>query len=344
MTTRLEAEIREQPEALARLLDAEGEAVAALGRGLAARDVRGGLLVARGSSDNAARYGQYVLGIRNGLPVALAAPSVLSRYGRSQRLDGFLAIAISQSGRSPDVVAVVDDARRQGCPTVALTNAPESPLARAAEHVVDLRCGAERSVAATKTYTASLLGLALLSAALDGDGAGVLETVPERVAGALEVALRAVTVPAWLAQAGRCAVVGRGYHYGTAFEIALKVKELTGIAAEAYSPADFLHGPIAASGPDCPAVLVAPSGAVTGDVADLVEPLRARRTRLLVLSDVPEVLERADEAVPLPGGTPEWLAPLTSIVPGQVLAWRLATTRGLDVDRPHGLTKVTETE
>jgi glutamine---fructose-6-phosphate transaminase (isomerizing) len=342
--TALETELGDQPDALQRLLDAERERVDELARGWRSRgDVHGVLLAARGSSDNAARYAQYVLGARNALQVALATPSLFSRYHRTPRLTGLLVGAISQSGRSPDVVAVLAEAKRQGRPTVAVTNDAGAPLALEADAVIELHAGAERSVAATKTYTASLGAVALVSTSLDEGTAGELEAVPGQLRSAIDRSIAETHVPDWLADVGVVTVIGRGYNYATAFEVALKIKELTGIAAEPYSSADFLHGPVAAASWRTPVVLIAPSGVVTGDVIAIADRLRDRGARLVVISDDETALARADLPLPLPTGVPEWLSPFTAVVPGQVLAWRLADIRGLDVDRPPGLQKVTET-
>jgi glutamine---fructose-6-phosphate transaminase (isomerizing) len=341
----LETEIREQPEAVRRLLDAERGHVAELaerwrGRG----DIHNVVLVARGSSDNAARYGQYLLGAHAQLQVGLATPSLFSRYRRPPRLSGAIVGAISQSGHSPDVIAVIEEAKRQGRPTVALTNDVDSPLAAAADAVIDLHAGEERSVAATKTYTCSLAAIALASVCLaDGDGAEELGRLPDQLRAAVTTATEQVTVPDWLADATTLTVIGRGFNYATAFEAALKLKELTGIAAEPYSSADFLHGPVAAASWRTPAVLLAPSGVVTADVLEIAGRLRERGARLVVVADAPDALAAADLPIALPPGVPEWLSPVTAVVPGQVLAWRIAQRRGLDVDQPLGLQKVTRT-
>lgn len=344
--TALETEIREQSAALRRLLAAEDHTAGQLAERLrAAADVHGVLLAARGTSDNAARYAQYLLGAHNRLQVGLATPSLLSRYHRPPRFDGLAVGAISQSGRSPDVVGVVEEANRQARPTFALTNDVTSPLADAAGTVVDLHAGEEHAVAATKTYTNSLAAIALLSIGLEGDVERrvLLEAAVERMAEVIERTLAELTVPDWLREAVALTVVGRGFNYATAFETALKIKELTGVAAEPYSSADLLHGPVAAVSWQVPVVLLAPSGVVAQDVLGVVDRLRARGARLVIISDDEQALDRADLAVPLPAGVPEWLSPLTAIVPGQVLGLRIAEQRGLDVDRPHGLQKVTET-
>lgn len=342
----LESEIREQPVSLGRLLAADGTILEELANRIGNRTcVHGLLLAARGSSDNAARYAQYLLGARNRLQVGLAAPSLFTRYARPPRLDGLAVGAISQSGCSPDVVGVLEEANRQGRPTFALTNDPASPLAAAAAAVVDLHAGEERAVAATKTYTASLVALARLSLALAPAAAeeADLARVPDRLAVTIDRMLAELRVPAWLVDAGALAVVGRGYNYGTAFEAALKLKELTGLPAEPYSSADLLHGPVAAMSHRVPALLLAPTGVVAADVFDVAERLRRRGARLIVVSDDPAALELADLPLPLTAGVPEWLSPLTTIIPAQVLSLRLAQSRGLDVDHPGGLQKVTET-
>jgi glucosamine--fructose-6-phosphate aminotransferase (isomerizing) len=344
--SQLEAEQAEQPEALARLLDREGERVLALGRELAAGDPRLVVLAARGSSDNAARYAQYLLGVHNRLPVALAAPSLDSVYRRPPLLHDALVVGVSQSGASPDILAVLEDARAQGLPTVALTNSPDSPLGRAAEHVVPLHAGQERAVAATKTYVNALGALALLSAGLEGDPGRLdaLRRVPAALAAAIEAGragARAAAEP--LAAAAACAVVGRGFNYATAFEVALKVTELSGILAAPFSGADLLHGPIGAVDRGFPVVLVAPSGPALASLAEAARALRERGAVLVTVADDPGVLAAADAAIALPPGLPEWLSPLVAVAPGQALAVELARRRGRDLDHPAGLRKITTT-
>lgn len=332
--SRLLEEIGEQPDVLARVLDRETARIAAIGARLRPR-VRFVLVAARGSSDNAARYGQYVLGARNRLVVALAAPSLFAR-GRTAlppAVEGALVLGVSQSGQSPDIVAVLEEARRQGAPTLAITNDPGSPLARAADEVVPLHAGEERSVAATKTYTAELLVLALLSAALDADAtaSSSLREVPARVAAALGGRDEARAVAALLGPFARCAVVGRGFHLATAHETALKVKELAWVAAEPYSSADFQHGPIALADPGFP-VLVVRAGEARAEIEALETRLRAAGSPVAALPR-PAGIE----------GLPAWLDPIPAIVPAQLLAFHLARARGADPDRPRTIAKVTRT-
>ena len=340
MTTHLEAELAEQPEALARLLDRQrvgAEQVAALIR---RPDVNYILIASRGSSSNAARYAQYVLGRANRVPVAFATPSLYTLYEQPPRLDGALVLGISQSGGSPDVKAVLEEARRQGRPTVAITNDADSPLARASDLVLPLEAGAEQAVAATKTYINSLGAIALIFAVATGAGLAELEAVPAQLAAQLELS-REAAQQLDLLDGGT--VVARGVNYGTSFEIALKIRELSGLLFEAYSAADLMHGPVAAVSPGWPVIAVAPSGPAHESMVEAIEGVALRGSRLLIVSDDDALLGRADVALPLVKGLPEWLSPLVAVVPGQLAAMRLARLRGVDLDRPLGLAKVTLT-
>ncbi|HET7572747.1 MAG TPA: SIS domain-containing protein [Gaiellaceae bacterium] len=341
----LAAELREQPEALARLLERGGGVAREAASFFRRRDARYVLIASRGSSSNAARYAQYLLGRAHRVPVMFATPSLHTIYEQPPRLDGAVVVGISQSGASPDVVSVLAEAREQGRPTLALTNDPGSPLARAADLVLPLEAGPERAVAATKTYLNSLGAIALLFAEIgrDATARGELAAMPETLAAQLALSLDDPPPLGEYGDAVGATVVARGVNYGTAFEIALKIRELSGLVTEAYSPADLMHGPIAAIGPGWPVVVVAPSGPARPSVEEVVAPLRARGARLLAISDVHAVLRRARTRLPLVPRVPEWLSPLTAAIPGQVTALRLTELRGLDLDAPAGLRKVTLT-
>jgi glucosamine--fructose-6-phosphate aminotransferase (isomerizing) len=310
------------------------------------RDVPYAVFAARGTSDNAARYAQYLFGSLNRLPVALATPSLFTLYRTPPRLRDALVFGISQSGQSPDIVAVVEEGRRQGALTVAVTNTPASPLAQAAEHVLPLDAGEERAVAATKTYTAQLAALALLSAhvANDREQLEELERLPGAVAETLALEPGIAQAAQRYAHADECVVLGRGYNYATAFEIALKLKELTYIVAEPYSSADFRHGPVAIVERGFPVIVIAPSGAVYDDMVGLTRDLAARQADIIAISTEQEPLQLARLPLGLPVALPEWLSPLTCVVPGQLLALHITLAKGYDPDHPRGLTKVTETE
>lgn len=338
------AEIAESPAVVERLLATATPAVEAVAAAVRARDIRLVLIAARGTSDHAAVYAQYVLGGRNGLPVALAAPSLTSLYGTPPRLDAALVIGISQSGRSPDVVAVIEDARRQGALTLAVTNDPASDLARTAEHVVDLAAGQEVGVAATKTYVASVAVIAMLSAALrdNDEDRAQLRRLPDALRAAAGQAERIADLAAARAHDDRCAVLGRGYHYATAREWALKVKELGYVLADPYSAADFQHGPIALVEPGFPVLAVATTGPALAEMQVLLARLRDAQARILVLSDDEATLAMGD-GVRLDPGIPEWLSPIVAIVPGQLYAVHVAMARGVDPEHPRNLRKVTLT-
>ncbi|MDI7275856.1 MAG: SIS domain-containing protein [Anaerolineae bacterium] len=341
----LEQEINEQPAVLERLLAEEGRTVHAIAQAIRRREPHLVYVAARGTSDHAGTYGKYLLASACGLPVALATPSLFTVYRRPPCLKGALVVGISQSGHSPDIVEVVAEGRRQGAITLGITNNLESPLAAAAEFSLPVRAGEEHAVAATKTYTAQLTALALLAVALAGDSAlwAELERLPEHVARALELSTEMGRRVDRYRYMERCVLIGRGYNYPTALEIALKLKELTYVAAEPYSSADFRHGPIAIIEQGFPAILVAPHGAVYGDLMALAEDLRARQAELVVISDRQEALALADTPLPLPGDVPEWLSPVVAVVPGQLFAAALTRAKGYDLDRPRGLLKVTRT-
>jgi glucosamine--fructose-6-phosphate aminotransferase (isomerizing) len=342
---RLRTEILEQPSVLANLLESQAEAVREIAAAIRARKVKYVIIAARGTSDNAARYGQYVLGAHNRLPAGLATPSLFSVYGTPPRLEQGLTVGISQSGQSPDIVAVLTEARRQGGATLAISNDAGSPLAEEAEFVISLQAGEERAVAATKTYTAQLAALALLSCALgdDGDRLAALRQVPEAVQQVLdgqEQIARAVERYRYMET---CVVLGRGYNYATAFEIALKLKELNYLIAESYSSADFMHGPIAVVGSGFPAMVVAPSGKMFETMRGFSLELKARGAELLIISDRQSLLAEAVTPMPFPEGVPEWLSPIVAVVPGQLFALHLTVAKGYDPDQPLGLQKVTLT-
>ncbi len=338
------AELREQPEVLERLLREARPEVEAIAAHVRARSPSHIVIAARGSSDNAARYGQYLFGAGNRLTVALAAPSLVTLYGATPHMASALVLGISQSGQTPDVVAVTEAARAQGCTTLAITNDPSSPLAQAASHCLPLRAGEESAVAATKTFTASLMVLAMLSAALGGDEASwrELATIPELAQRTIDAngALDAITT---LGHPSRLVVLARGFNYASAFEIALKIKETSYVLAEPYSFADLLHGPVAMLEEGFPVLVVAPRGQSSGDVPRVVEIVTRRGARLLAISDDDALLARAELGLRLPAGVPEWLSPFPAVIAGQLLAGTLAAALGRDPDHPRGLSKVTLT-
>lgn len=342
----LASEIHEQPAVLERLLREQAAAARDVARAVRRRDIDWVLIAARGSSDNAALYAKYLWGWHNRLPVAMAAPSLFTLYGTPPRLRGALVVGISQSGQSPDIVSVVEEGRRQGALTLAITNDPASPLAAATELLFDTATGPERAIAATKTYTAQLLAIAMLATALSEDrrAAAELARAPELVGAALALDSTIAEAAAGYREMTRCVVLGRGFNYATAYEWSLKLEELTYVVAEPYSSADFRHGPLAMAGPGFPVLAAVPAGAVHDDAMALLSLLVAERgVDLVAISDRPEPLALARTPLPLPADLPEWLSPLAAIVPGQLFSYHLARAMGLDTEAPRGLAKVTQT-
>ena len=342
--SRFREEIAEQPLLASRMLAESRGAVTSIARRIRATKCRGLVIAARGSSGHAALYAKYLFGKRNHMLVALAAPSLFTSYGSPPDLDGQCVIGISQSGEAPDVIAVMEEAARQGMVTVAVTNDPDSRLAHAAELLLPLGAGPELGVPASKTYMASLLALALLSQALDPDPSfeAALGQVPPALSAALEQDDELDRlVPALLGP--RAIVLGRGFNFSTAEEIALKLTEISYVLARAWSVADFEHGPIAVVEPGFPVVLVDGRGQVSGDMESIGRRLADQGCRVVRLLDGVGEPGAPQATVSLDSGLPEELTPLTLAVLGQLLAHRVALARGIDPDRPRALKKVTRT-
>lgn len=334
---RMSAEMAEQPQRLADLLDRADE-IAATVRAVLPEPLAATVLVARGSSDHAATTGAYLLEMATRRPVASASPSVQTVYGSDTDLSGCLVVAVSQSGRTPEIVTSLERARATGGRTIAVTNDAGSPLAEAAEAVVALDAGEEQAVPATKTVTAQLAAFALLAQGCGdvGFGPGVRHRVPGLVADLLADPEPADELAGWLAGQHRLATVARGLLYGAAAETALKIEETTSLFAAGYSAADLRHGPIAAASTGLPVLALAHPGPAAAEVTDLVEDLRQRGADVRLAGPLGDVL-------PWPGDVPEVAAPFLAVVRAQQVALALARRLGLDPDSPTGLAKVTHT-
>jgi glutamine---fructose-6-phosphate transaminase (isomerizing) len=333
----LEQEIREQGDVLRHRLEHGDVRAAAKTIG----DARHVVIAARGTSDNAARYAQYLWGRELRLLVGLAAPSLYGDERSAPDLGDAVVIGISQSGQSPDIVSVLAAARTQRRPTIALTNDARSPLAQQADIVVDLLAGPERAVAATKTYTATLVAIAQIAEAIRPTVAArrTLHRLPDEVDALVAAQLATRKRFDALDGVDLVTVVGRGFDYATAYETALKLREMTAIPAEAFSPADLAHGPIAAVGSRGAAWLISGSTPASNELITLWSDVRARtRTSVAVAADTAQFAP----AIALPD-IPAWAQPVLSIIPGQVASLRLAERGGVTVDAPNGLTKVTLT-
>jgi N-acetylglucosamine-6-phosphate deacetylase len=338
-------EIFEQPETLRRIVDHNEETAHQVAEAWRREGCDQAVIAARGTSDNAARFAQYVWGARNRISVGLAAPSLFSVYQRPPSLGAALVVGISQSGQSPDIVAVLTEARRQHRPTVAITNDENAPLAAVADHVLLLHTGGEASVAATKTYTAQLAAVALLSAGLNPEPANdrSLHALPDLVGHMLDQADAVASLVERFAAADHCAVLGRGFNYATAFEWALKLQELAQVVAQPSSTADFLHGPVALVHPGFPILAIDAPGSSHPIVHTTLGELAERGADLMVIGSPEPIAGRTPATISLPDDIPEWITPIPAIVGAQLYTFHLAVARGLDPDRPQGLTKVTRT-
>ena len=333
-------EMAQQPEVLAGLIERRVEVVEGL-RGTVATSPVGIVLVARGSSDHAAIYGRYVLEAATGLPVALAAPSLHTLYDVKPRCEGFLAVGVSQSGRTPEIVSVLERLVAGGARAVAVTNETDSPLANVAGAVIALGAGEERAVPATKTFTAQLVAFAFLAEALGSVvwGPEDWSRLPGAVRQVLDDPSPAEAVAEAIGHAEGLVTVGRGYMYCVALEAALKLKETTSLLSEGYSAADLRHGPFAVVERDFPVLAFRAAGPAARDMLGLTQWLRQSRG-----AHVLEASEDPAADLPLPHIEAEPLMPVAAVVRAQQVAYRLALFRGMDPDAPVGLTKVTPTE
>jgi glucosamine--fructose-6-phosphate aminotransferase (isomerizing) len=343
--THLQREINEQADVIANFLNVERENVRKIAQAIREFNPTFITIAARGTSDNAARYAQYLFGSKAGLQVALSAPSLHTLYEAPPNLGRALVIGISQSGRAEDVRRVLTDAKAQGALTLSITNNAESPMATSADYHINISAGEEISIAATKTYTAQLTAVAVLVAEYTGDQdlLSELDRLPDNIRATLE---SSQAINEWAERyryMSQFVTIGRGYNYATAFEINLKVKELSYIIGEAYSEADFRHGPIALIQTGFPVLVVATKGNVLASVVDLLAKLQERGAELIVISNDQEALSYGQKQIVLPD-VPDWISPILAIIPGQIFAMNQAIVRGLEVDKPRGLSKVTVTQ
>jgi glucosamine--fructose-6-phosphate aminotransferase (isomerizing) len=342
--THLLTEIAQQPDVIRQLLELETPHMQNIAEAIRAFNPAYAYIAARGTSDNAARYAQYLMGVYCRLAVGLASPSIHTLYEVAPNLSRALVIGISQSGQAADVNRVLEDAKSQGALTLSITNDAESLLAQTADHHIPLHAEKEISVAATKTYTAELAAVAMLVAALTGDEElqQTLSKLPDMVAKTLTMSADIARWTERYRYITSFASIGRGFNYCTAFEISLKVKELCYITGHGYSEADFLHGPIAQVQPGFPVIVVTPRGKTSGVMREALNRLRELEAEALVISNDENAFENARQRILIPQ-MPEWISPIPAVIPGQIFAMHLASAKGHNVDQPRGLTKVTVT-
>jgi glutamine---fructose-6-phosphate transaminase (isomerizing) len=337
-------EIAEQPEALSRTIAAERSRIAELGKFLKQRDIDLIVLVARGSSDNAALFGRYLLEISTGIPVSLSAPSVHTLYKAELNLQHALVIGVSQSGEGEDINHVLEHSRACGAYTVGITNEPASSMTRFVDQTLLMHGGIERSVAATKTFTGQMMLFYMLAAELATQPCSFsYEAIPEFAERALEQQPAILELVQRYVFMENCVVVGRGLAYANAYELALKLMETCYVVAERFSSADFLHGPLAMVERHFPVFLFAPPGVMLAGVKDLINRLGELRADTLSITSDLEAAAACTRSIIMPREIDEFLAPIPYMIPGQLFAALLAEAKGLDPDAPRSLSKVTRT-
>jgi len=345
MKTNFETDIFQQPELLQQLIKNSADHVKDLADKLRSRKPHFALIAARGTSDNAATYAKYLLSAFLRIPVGLAMPSLYTLYETPPTMKGGVVIGISQSGQTPDIVRVLQESQKQGALTISITNDPTSPMARYSEHSIVLNVGEEKSVPASKTYTAQLAMISLLTAywSDDKDLIKELDYLGEMAGQVLYQNQEIERIARRYASKDHLVVIGRGFNYCTTFEIALKIKELCYMVAEAYSSADFRHGPVAILEEGFPVMAIAPKGKSYRDMADMVAEILPVKTDLAILSNDENLLTLTEMPIRLPSHLPEWLSPIIATIPGQLLALHLCLIKGFDPEHPRSLKKVTLT-
>jgi glutamine---fructose-6-phosphate transaminase (isomerizing) len=337
-------EIAEQPAALEKTIAEEREKIRRLGESIKRRDIDLIVLVARGSSDNAALFGRYLLEITTGIPVSLSAPSVHTLYQAKLDLKHALVMGVSQSGEGEDINRVLENARASGALTIGITNEPDSSMVKLVDETLLMHGGRERSVAATKTFTGQMLLFYMLAAALAKDGRAIeYQAIPDFAARALEQRPAIVELVQRYVFMENCVVVGRGLAYANAYELALKLMETCYVVAERFSSADFLHGPVAMIERHFPVILFAPPGVMLKDTKDLIQRLHELRADTLAITGDLEAATMCSRSIIMPREIDEFLAPIPYIIPAQLFAALLAEAKGLDPDAPRSLSKVTRT-
>jgi glucosamine--fructose-6-phosphate aminotransferase (isomerizing) len=337
-------EIAQQPSALAATIAAEQSKIVRLGTFLKQRDIDLIVLVARGSSDNAALFGRYLLEITTGIPVSLSAPSVHTLYGAKLKLGHALVVGVSQSGEGEDINRVLENARAGGAYTVGITNEADSAMVDLVDETLLMHGGRERAVAATKTYTGQMMLFYMLATALAEKAPSFdYNAIPDLAARALEQETAIRELVQRFVFMENCVVVGRGLAYANAYELALKLMETCYVVAERFSSADFLHGPVAMVERHFPVILFAPPGVMLDGTRELIKRLRELRADTVAITGDLETAALCSRAIIMPREIDEFLAPIPYIIPAQLFAALLAEAKGLDADAPRSLSKVTRT-
>jgi glucosamine--fructose-6-phosphate aminotransferase (isomerizing) len=343
--TQMWQEIMQQPKVVENCLSLNQKTLDAITARLKEKAVSNVIIAARGTSDHAGIYGKYIIEIKKGIPVSLAAPSVFTIYEKNVKMADSLVIAISQSGRAADALEVIRSARKQGAPTVAITNFEDSPLAMESEFHLFCGAGEEKSVAATKTFMAQIYLLAQLVAAWSGDESFKkdLAEVPSLLIKTLESAEQVKNIVNSYRFMNECFVLARGTNYAIALEASLKVQETCYVRARGYAISDFHHGPFAMVGEHMPVIVFAPKGESMKDSREMLEKLRKAGADILVISNDSETLAMGDRSISIADNVNDFITPFINAMIAQIFACNLSVTRGLNPDTPRGLSKVTYT-
>jgi len=335
-------EIAEQPEVLEKTINSESAKVERLGKFLRQKEIDLIVIAARGSSDNAALFGRYLLEVQTGIPVSLAAPAVYTLYKEKLKLNRALVIGVSQSGEGTDINQVLENAKASGAFTIGITNEVDSAMTKIADETLLIHAGREKSVAATKTYTGQMLYFYMLANALS-DNKISFERIPQYAAQTLELKDEIKTLVERYVFMENCVVVGRAMNYGNAYELALKLMETCYVVAERFSSADFFHGPLAIVERRFPVILFAPQGVTRQGSIDLLKRLQELKADCLSITNDDEIASLSSRTLRMPKEIDDFSSPIPFIIPAQLFAAYLSEAKGINPDAPRSLSKVTRT-
>jgi len=342
----LEKEIREQPEVLASLKEKNSSVLSALVKELKEKNISNIYFAARGTSDHACIYAQYLFGITMGIPCTLGTPSVVTQYGAEIKFNNTLVIGVSQSGRAEDVNAVLESANKQGAPTLAITNYESSLIATTAKYHLFCNAGEEKSIAATKTFTSQMYLLALLCAewSQNEDLTSALENAPMQVEDALDYLPSQIErIVVGLLDYKEGVVLGRGLSYAIALEGALKILETNKMKVKGYPISDFYHGPVAQLHNNDLAIVLAQSGVMENDSVKMIEKLKTVGANSVVISDKAELTDGVI-GINIKDTGSEFTIPFIFAIAVQLIALKLVLAKGIDPDKSNVIAKITVTK
>lgn len=339
-------EINSQPVVLEKILDKNHNKIKKLCNEIKERGIEFVYIAARGTSDHAAVYAKYIMEIYTGIPVAFAAPSVITVYGGKPKLKNALVIGISQSGKAEDVHEVMMHAKEQGALTVAVTNYENSPIAKEGDYHLSCWADEEISVAATKTFTAQMMAMAMITAELS-ENKNIYEQlkgVPDKIEEYLKNYGIEDRIIKKHKEMDECFVLSRGMNYSIALEGALKIQETCYVRAKAYAMSDFYHGPLALLDKKIPVIVIAPEGKTSPDTVEMMKILDNYGIITMAITNNPKVSDMADETIAIPKGLSDFISPFITAAAVQLFACKLSLEKGLNPDSPRNIKKVTITK